>query len=70
MHDLGPRLVESLNPESASHAEVLTEEDREQRRGASGFVDTLEVLTAGNLMDVEQEMEEECMPSDQRHNES
>ena len=57
MHDLGPRLVESLNPESASHAEVLTEEDREQRRGA------------GNLMDIEQEMEEECMPSDQRRNE-
>ena len=53
MHDLGPRLVESLNPESASPAEVLTEEDREQRRGASGLVDTLEILTAGNLMDIE-----------------
>ena len=70
MHDLGPRLVESLNPESASPAEVLTEEDREQGRGASGLVDTLEVLTPGNLMDLEQEMEEECMPSDQRPNES
>ena len=70
MHDFGPRLLESLNPELASPAEVLTEEDREQRRGASGLVDTLKVLTAGNLMDVEQEMEEECMPSDQRPNES
>ena len=49
---------------------MLTEEDREPCRGASGLVDTLEVLTAGNLMDVEQEMEEECMPSDQRRNES
>ena len=70
MHDLGPRLVESLNPESASSAEALREEDREQGRGASGLVDTLEVFTAANFMNKEQEMEEECMPSDQRRNES
>ena len=70
MHDLSPRLVESLNPQSVNPAEVLTEEDREQHRGASSLVDALEVFTAGNLMDVEQEMEGERMPSDQRLNES
>ena len=56
MHDLGQRLVESLNPQSVSPAEVLTEVNREQFRGASSLMNTLEVLTAGSLMDVEQEM--------------